>query len=212
VPVVLLVRHGQASFGAADYDQLSELGRTQSTRVGEELARRGLRDPLVVHGTLRRQRDTAALALAAAGLEAEPHVDGRVDEYDHLGLLERYVPVESSQSDGTSRGVQPLLDRALEAWVLDPEGDWPAFTDGAAAALDDLAGRLAKGQDAVVVTSGGIVAALGARLLGGGATTVVALNRVTANGGITTLTIGRGGTSLVSFNDHGHVRDLLTYR
>jgi broad specificity phosphatase PhoE len=212
VPVVLLVRHGQASFGAADYDQLSDLGRTQSTRVGEELARRGLRDPLVVHGTLRRQRDTASIALDAAGLMGEPRVDGRVDEYDHLGLLERYVPAEASASDGTSRGVQPLLDRALEAWVQDPDGGWPSFSDGAAGALDDLAGRLVKGQDAVVVTSGGIVAALGARLLGGGAATVVALNRVTANGGITMLTLGRGGTSLVSFNDHGHVRDLLTYR
>jgi broad specificity phosphatase PhoE len=213
VPVVLLVRHGQASFGAADYDRLSDVGRTQSTRVGEELVRRGLRDPLVVHGTLRRQRDTAALALAAAGLEVEPHVDVRVDEYDHMALLERYVPAESSASDGTSRGVQPLLDRALRAWVEDGDaGGWTAFSDGAAGALEDLAGRLAKGQDAVVVTSGGIVAALGARLLDGGAATVVALNRVTANGGITTLTLGRGGTSLVAFNDHGHVRDLLTYR
>jgi broad specificity phosphatase PhoE len=37
-----LVRHGQASFGADDYDQLSELGRRQSVRLGEYLARQGL--------------------------------------------------------------------------------------------------------------------------------------------------------------------------
>jgi len=30
-----LVRHGQASFGAADYDNLSELGHKQSARLGE---------------------------------------------------------------------------------------------------------------------------------------------------------------------------------
>jgi broad specificity phosphatase PhoE len=33
-----LVRHGQASFGAADYDQLSELGQRQSVRLGEYFA------------------------------------------------------------------------------------------------------------------------------------------------------------------------------
>ena len=37
-----LVRHGQASFGAADYDQLSELGRRQSVRLGEYFANKGL--------------------------------------------------------------------------------------------------------------------------------------------------------------------------
>lgn len=32
---LLLVRHGQASFGADDYDQLSDLGKRQSIRLGE---------------------------------------------------------------------------------------------------------------------------------------------------------------------------------
>ncbi len=84
MPVVHLVRHAQASYGAADYDALSELGREQSRVVGVELARRGLRDPLVLSGRLRRQRDTAELAMAAAGLPGEPEVDGRWDEYDHV--------------------------------------------------------------------------------------------------------------------------------
>ena len=32
-----LVRHGQASFGADDYDQLSPLGQQQAVRLGEYL-------------------------------------------------------------------------------------------------------------------------------------------------------------------------------
>jgi broad specificity phosphatase PhoE len=36
-----LVRHGQASFGADDYDQLSALGRRQSVRLGEYLRGKG---------------------------------------------------------------------------------------------------------------------------------------------------------------------------
>ncbi|ONH26107.1 histidine phosphatase family protein [Pseudofrankia asymbiotica] len=63
--VIYLVRHGQASFGTADYDVLSELGYRQAALVGAELRARGVRADLAVAGTLRRQRGTAAAALAA---------------------------------------------------------------------------------------------------------------------------------------------------
>ena len=211
MPVVLLVRHGQASFGADDYDVLSELGREQSAAVGAELARRALRDPVAACGSLRRQRDTATLALPGA----EPVVDPRWDEYDHLALLQRYTDPDAD-NDGSSRSVQVLLDAALGAWVDDRDGTWPDFSGAAAAALQELADSLQKGSDAVVFTSGGIVAAVCAGLLGLGSAGVVALNRVTANGAITKLVVGRGGVSLVSFNDHAHfegeARELLTYR
>ena len=211
MPVVLLVRHGQASFGADDYDVLSELGRRQSELVGAELARRQLRSPVAVTGSLRRQQDTAALALPGV----EPQVDGRFDEYDHRGLLERY-PVAGATTDGSSRSVQVLLDAALASWCDDPDGTWPAFSGGARSALSDLVAGLEQGRDAVVFTSGGIVAAVAAGLLGLGSAGVVALNRVTVNGAVTKLVVGRGGVSLVSFNDHAHfegeARELLTYR
>lgn len=211
MPVVLLVRHGQASFGADDYDVLSDVGREQSAVVGQELARRALRSPLAVCGSLRRQRDTAQIALPAADLRTDP----RWDEYDHLGLLQRYVPADAAH-DGTSKGLQALLDQALAAWVDDPAGGWDGFSSGARSALNDVVGGLARGQDAVVFTSGGIIAAVCASLLGLGASGVVALNRVTANGAVTKVVIGGAGASLVSFNDHAHfegeARRLLTYR
>ena len=210
MPVVLLVRHGQASFGADDYDVLSDVGRRQGELVGAELRRRGLREPVSVAGGLRRQQDTALLALP----DVPPSVDRRWDEYDHLGLLRRYPSAE--QSDGSSRSVQVLLDAALRSWVDDPDGGWGAFSGGAAAALRALVGDLGGGRDAVVFTSGGVVAAVCAGLLGLGAEGVVALNRVTVNCGITKLVVGRGGVSLLAFNDHAHfegpARDLLTYR
>jgi broad specificity phosphatase PhoE len=217
VPVVLLVRHAQASYGAEDYDVLSDLGREQSVVVGRALAQRGLREPVAVTGSLRRQRDTAALALPAAGLDVTPTVDGRWDEYDSVGLLTHYLGPDELEQDGSSRGMQVLLDRALAAWVRDGEaGGWTAFSSGALAGLSDLTGGLPRGRDAVVFTSGGVVAAVCAGLLGLGADGVVALNRVSANGGITKLTVGAAGTSLVSFNDHAHFdgpsRSLLTYR
>lgn len=213
MPAVLLVRHGQASFGAADYDELSETGREQARVVGAELARRALRDPVAVHGTLRRQRDTATLALEAAGLDVAPTVDGRWDEYDHLDLLKRYVP-PTGAPPASNREVQAALDAALHAWVSHGDaGGWPAFSGGARAALDELVAGLPKGRDAVVFTSGGVVAAVVAGLLGLGADGVVALNRVTANGAVTKLVAGGSGTSMLTFNEHAHLEPgLVTYR
>ena len=215
MPVVLLVRHGQASFGAEDYDVLSDVGREQSALVGGELARRGLRSPIAVCGSLRRQRDTAGIALAAAGLPADVTTDARWDEYDHLDLLKRYVRADA-EHDGTSKGVQVLLDEALAAWVSDAAGDWAAFSGGAAAALQELVQQLGRGRDAVVFTSGGVIAAVCSALLGVSGAAVVALNRVTVNGAISKVVAGSGGTSLVSFNDHAHLegdpRGLVTYR
>src|SRR5471032_960728 len=53
-----LVRHGQASFGAADYDNLSELGHRQAVRLGEYWRERGIVFDAVITGTLKRHRQT----------------------------------------------------------------------------------------------------------------------------------------------------------
>lgn len=209
MPVVLLVRHGQASFGAQDYDVLSALGRRQCAAVGAELVRRAVRDPHVAHGSLRRQRDTAALALPGR----TPQVDPRWDEYDHLGLLARYPQPHEGPPPTASRDVQRLLDGALHDWVDDADGDWAGWQHHRLTALEDLLASLPRGRDAVVLTSGGVVAAIGAALLDGGTATVVALNRVAVNGAITTLVAGSSGSSLVAFNEHAHLDPAdVTYR
>jgi broad specificity phosphatase PhoE len=215
VPLVAIVRHGQASFGAADYDALSAVGEEQSSLVGVELRRRGLREPEVVAGTLRRQRHTASLLMAAAGYPGPCGTDKRWDEFDHLALLSRYVDparVEPTRQD--SRAFQRLLDEALEAWTRD--GGWAAFTADALAALQDVAEAAPQGRDAVVVSSGGVIGALAAGLLGAPAATGIALNRVAVNGAITLVAVGGRGAHLLTFNDHAHFtgprRELLTYR
>ncbi|MEY9929657.1 broad specificity phosphatase PhoE [Catenulispora sp. GP43] len=205
MPVIHLVRHGQASADAADYDVLSALGDRQARVAGTEFARRGLRDPFVVCGTLDRQRDTADALIAAAGLDVAAHVDPRWNEYDHLDLLTRY-PMAAT---GT---VQDYVDHALTSWIEDPDGGWQAFQDDAVAALAAVSGAA---RNAIVVTSGGVIAAVCGALLGVPPAGIVALNRVSVNVGITTLVHGSRGTSLLTFNDHAHLaadRSLLTYR
>ena len=216
---IVLLRHGQASFGAADYDELSDLGRQQASLAGEVLARRGLRAPRLVSGGLRRQRDTAALAAAAMGVDEDVAIDGRFDEYDHVGMVvAAQDPAGGPAAPPTdARAFQLILDRALADWVTaDAEDGWRSFAGGAVAAVEQLASSLGSGRDAVVATSGGVIAAICARLLGAAPETVVALNRVTVNASFTTLIAGRQGLNLLSFNDHAHLTGdaahMRTYR
>ncbi|NBT74061.1 MAG: histidine phosphatase family protein, partial [Betaproteobacteria bacterium] len=53
-----LVRHGQASFGAQNYDQLSERGRQQSVQLGNYWRQRGLTFDAILTGTLQRHLQT----------------------------------------------------------------------------------------------------------------------------------------------------------
>lgn len=214
MPVVVLVRHGQASFGAANYDALSQLGRTQSAAAGTELARRELRDPVVTSGSLVRQRDTAAIIAAEIGTKSAVTVDDRWNEYDHVGMVRSHAGVVDVSEP---KAFQAVLDVALESWVRAdrPEG-WRGFAGGAGAALRELVDSLAPGQDAVVSTSGGVIAAVCGGLLSLPAEGIVALNRVTVNAGFTVLAVGGSGISLVTFNDHAHFTGeaaaLRTYR
>lgn len=207
---VYLVRHGQASFGQADYDVLSPVGERQAKVVGEELAARGVAPVAAFSGTLLRQRRTAEIALAALGVECAQ--DARWNEYDHLGLVSSLVdPLPTDPRD-----FQSALDTALLRWARgESAGAAGSYSDFAAAGAAALAAA-ASGGTAVAVTSGGVIAALCAGLLGLGPEGVVALNRVVVNAAITKVVVGRSGSTLVSFNEHGHFegprRDLLTYR
>ena len=212
---VYLVRHGQASFGAADYDVLSPVGERQAVAVGHELRRRGLDPGSVWSGSLTRQRVTAQLALPGAAVREDP----RWNEYDHLGLIEHLA--EEQAEPPAPREFQAVLDRVLHDWIVEGvdagrAGTFTAFADTAVAALDELVGSLGKGETALVFTSGGVISAICARLLDLPPRGFLAVNRVVANGSISTLVHGRSGTSLVSFNECGHfdgpARELLTYR
>jgi broad specificity phosphatase PhoE len=222
MPAILLVRHAQGSFGTDDYDVLSETGARQAEALHAGLAERGVRVDRLVSGSLRRQLDTLK-PWTDAGVEVE--VDARWDEYDNEDVLGAYAEVPASpehHGDGpmmTSREFQAVIDPALTAWVeAGAEGGsrvpWPAFRERVIAALRDLAGSLGSGQTAVVCTSGGPIGAVCAALLGVPDTALVAFNRVTVNAAITKVAIGRGGTTLVSFNEHAHLEPdgLVTYR
>src|SRR4051794_24244666 len=177
MPTALLIRHAQASFGAADYDVLSELGHRQVEALVAAFERRGIGADRVVSGSSRRQRDTARHWAAVTGEGAR--VDPRWDEYDDGNVLTHYsstsARVERRPGDASpamsSREFQVLLDDALRGWFADGAASpspqtFPAFLERATAAFADLTAELASGETALAFTSSGVIAALAAWLIG----------------------------------------------
>ncbi len=207
---ILVVRHGQASFGADDYDVLSATGEEQARVVGRSLA--GLVPDLVVHGSLVRQRRTAQLAAGAAGWPAPLREDPRWNE---LESLSQFAVVSGSTPDVADRAAfQEWYEAAMERWAggehdHDYTESYAGFTDRANAALADLASE----GTVVAVSSGGPIAAIATVLLDGGPATYRRLLPGLVNTGITRVVSGRRGLTLLSLNEHQHLsRDLLTYR
>ncbi len=204
MPVIAILRHGQASFGTDDYDRLSDLGRIQAQVAGQELARRGLRSPVLVSGSLLRQRDTAAIAGAQLDVELSV-IDPRFDEFDAHQAVDAHLGRAGATDGMSSREFQSHLDDAMSVWMTQGDERWAAFVDAAMAALADVAADLPSGRDAVVTTSAGVTAAITGRLLGSDPAGVISLNRVSVNASITTVVSGSRGLSLVTFNDHAHI-------
>jgi broad specificity phosphatase PhoE len=215
VPTVLLIRHAQASFGAADYDVLSEIGHRQV----DALVARGLPADQVVTGSMRRQRDTARPWMEGAAAGAAT-VDERWNEYSNEDVLGHHAPGSRRvrmEGQVSSRDFQLLLDVALQSWVDAGGGggadeSWTVFLARARHAFHDLASSLGAGETGVAFTSGGVIAAIASSLIDA---RFVELQRVSINTGITKIVVGRQGTTLVSFNEHAHLErtpELLTYR
>lgn len=228
MPSVLLVRHGQASFGAADYDVLSALGHRQASLVADRLARLPGGVDRVVTGSLRRQRDTAAPLLDH--LEVAGTADPRFDEYDHealvaaaaaddpVALLDGAADLASylAAAPDRNRAFQAVLERALTRWTAGAGDAGERFVDFRTRVRDGLAEVADAGAGTtVVVTSGGVIAAVVADALGLDGPGWSRLNTVVVNTAVTRLVVGRRGVTLVAVNDHAHLEHdpaLISYR
>lgn len=219
---LLLVRHGQASWGADDYDVLSETGWEQSRLLGKALAARGVAPDFAVQGGMRRHRETAEACLGELPGEVEPRVDDSWDEFDHVAMLEKLHPPFEGRKP-TRAEFQEWFEAATDRWTGGEYDDdytesFTAFTDRVGSGLRRTAEAVGSGT-ALVFSSGGPISWATASLLTEEPESAQRLwrklNPVCVNSGVTRLVTGRRGTTLVSFNEHAHlegVPDVLTYR
>lgn len=228
---VLAVRHGQASFDAADYDQLSALGEQQSLALGNWLLRHDERFDRVVTGRLRRHAQSLSAIrerYSAAGHDLpEAEIEPGFDEFDHRRVLSAFIalqPTHSSvlASDGGRRRDDPLavfnlLRAALQCWArgeLDALAEpWSAFKQRTRSALQRLSDS-SSGQSVLLVSSGGVIAQLAAAVLEAPDHRAIELNLSMRNSALTELQGLPGDLRLASWNTVPHLaeqRAMWTY-
>ncbi|MRT20641.1 histidine phosphatase family protein [Comamonas sp. CAH-2] len=217
-----LVRHGQASFGADDYDQLSPLGLQQSQQLGRYWRERGQRFDAVCTGTLRRHVQTLeGIQATLPGLPAAQALPA-LNEYDSHALIRCIHPDPLPPADTPERyrAHFRLLCDAIAQWmsgVISPAGmpTWEGFADGIRQTLDQLRRQHPDG-DVLVVSSGGPISTAAGLVLGAPAEVSIALNMRIRNTAVTELSTSPKRLMLQTFNTLGHLdtpatRDWVTF-
>lgn len=206
-----LVRHGQASFGAADYDQLSELGQRQSVRLGEYFAHQGIHFDGLIAGTLRRHKQTLAGILQGMDRAGEHLAWEGLNEYDSEAVIAAIHPGprERPRTPEEVRHHFRLLRDGLAQWMSGaavPGGmpTWREFLAGVAGALDHVRANH-YGQNVLVVTSGGPIATAVGHVLGASPQATIELNMRIRNTAVTEFAFTPKRHSLVSFNCLPHL-------
>ncbi len=216
-----LVRHGQASFGADDYDQLSALGRRQSVRLGEYLRSKGLIFDAVLTGTLRRHAQTWDGIAEGAALDLKPLLWPGLNEYDSHAVIEAVHPMPLQKPD-TPEGYRHhfrLLRDGLAQWmagVVSPRG-MPSYLDfvhGITSALDLV--RREHTGNVLLVSSGGPIATAVGHILGTPPETTIELNMRIRNSALTEFAFTPKRHMLLTYNtlphlDHPDYADWVTY-
>lgn len=205
-----LVRHGQASFGAEDYDQLSDLGTRQCHALGLWLARRGLQFDGVLRGTLKRHAQSlAAIAEGHGQLPAALEWPG-LNEYDSAALIRTVHAGALAKPDSPEvyRAHFRLLRQALAQWMdgsTQPEGmpTWTEFLAGVTGALDHV--RQQHSGNVLLVSSGGPISTAVAHVLGAPASTLIELNMRTRNSSLTEFAFNPKRHMLLAFNQLPHL-------
>ena len=208
-----LVRHGQASFGADDYDQLSPLGREQAIRLGAYWRAQGRQFDAILTGTLRRHRQT--LDGIAEGLQITPEALSLpgLNEYDGDALIAAIHPQPLPRPDTPELYRQHfrLLCDGLAQWmagVISPQGmpSWVDFSGGVRAALEHVRQHHA-GQNVLLVSSGGPISTAVGEVLGTAPEVTIALNMRIRNSAVTEFSISPKRLMLQTFNTLPHLNE-----
>lgn len=225
-----LVRHGQASFGTDNYDQLSPIGREQVRLLGEYFAQTGQRVDRIYSGGLQRQIETAEIlstALGGAPIVTEP----AFDEYDSDVILRRFAASLTEEQLAEAgwpglrtdrRRFQLFLERAARAWVeaqIEAEEllPWKSFHGRIVSAIEKIMRTEGRSRTLIISTSGGVIGTAVAHVLGLSNHVGIELNWSVHNSSITRLIYNADKISLSMFNGLPHLdlpgrRELITYR
>lgn len=235
-----LVRHGQASFFADNYDRLSAIGELQARRLGEFFVARGVRFDAVYSGQPQRQQRTAEILLqtmADAGLASPtPTILDGLNEHsgDKLlskqyaqAFLERHPELaeleqafrDAREPEAVQKGFQKLFEAVVSRWtkgevIVPGVESWQSFHDRAHRAFDAIIADRTRGRTVLAVSSVGPISVALHSALQTPLPVSLELGWRLRNASMTTFLYTAERMTLDGFNSVAHLAnpDEITYR
>lgn len=230
---IYLIRHGQASFGQPAYDCLSPLGERQAEFLGRHFHNHGVCFDAVYSGALRRQVQTATIALRQMNGHGahDITVDADFNEFDHSDRMMNRLctviqedPVLSAQMKQihTQHGAIARIFEIAENAEMVPADDATRkhqarqFRARIGGAIDNLVRKVGDDKKVAVFTSGGPTAVALRQTLDTSREQTIRLGWELRNTSITVLRHDQGRLWLVLFNCVAHLESandptLITY-
>ena len=236
---ISVIRHGQASFLAENYDRLSAVGERQARLLGEYWLKEGVMFDQVVYGPAERQIRTGEIVgdlYRQAGLTwPSPVMDPDFDEFPAEPVVRRFLPelmarypalaasMTQFQAATEVRVKQRLFDRVLrevsQRWLEGEVGapdipSWHDFCYRVEAALGRVREGAGKSARIAVFTSGGPTAVTARVALELSYAATLELTWSPRNASVSEFLFTKDRFSLSTFNTTPHLTDpaLLTYR
>lgn len=222
---ILLIRHGQASFGASDYDCLSPLGERQAAYLGRHLATQNLPVHQVIAGSMKRHQQTRdGVMTALDNNEAVSHINENWNEFDFRQVLGIVNPdfihhdkftAYLKQHANPEAGFIRVFSQAIDKWIngecikgkntATPHSEfepWATFQARVLQGLQQAIASTPKGQNTLVFTSGGAITVVLLYLLNIPLARFLHINKELVNCGVTQLRVGKKGAVLLTMNEH----------
>ena len=218
---IYLIRHGQASFDAADYDQLSELGFEQARLLGKYWRDVSLPAPdQIYRGDMLRHRQTMDAFLDTyAHATTKPDVHDGFNEFNHVEVLKRHQ--DDWPGLNNSQDFEKAFIGAFQRWQsgeYDQEYDesWPQFKQRCVNALHDIMVQAGTAKNILVFTSGGAISVVLQHILLIPDHQVMRINQQIRNGSLTRLLFSGSRLSVDYMNNFSHLEqagpEWVTYR
>lgn len=231
-----MIRHGQASFGAENYDQLSARGLEQSRILAEYLLRTGSTFDTIYSGEMERQKDTALALISTYGKNGnhvpELSIAGEFNEYNSKDIITAHI-LEIAEADPTlkeqlkdiytdKKAFQRFFEEIVRRWVSGKYykpgiNTWEDFKAKVQGGLQRIREENGHGRSVIVFTSGGPISVAVQTALGLSDEATMRLAWGIVNASLTKFIYDEERMTLASFNVTSHLEltgdaSLITYR
>jgi len=214
---LILIRHGQASFGSDDYDRLSPLGHQQSDWLGQHVVDHLPAPDKVVCGTLRRHRETLS-AMQKSLMFDEVTFDPRLNEIAFHSMEDEYRQSRNISQPETGEQLAAMFITVMQAWkngqIRQAPERFETFQSRVKSAIAEVAKQ---DHNTLIVSSGGPIGVMMQAVLGLDTQALIDLILMTYNASYSRFRIIGGTAFLTQFNaiphlesaDRAHARTFL---